>query len=319
MTTQAPSASTEKVGAAPTGLVVSVIVPVRNGGRDLGGLLDALVAQTLSCEAFEVVIGDDGSTDGALGELEFPEPWLRVVPGPPLNSYAARNRAAQTSQARVLAFCDSDCTPEPSWLERGLAALDHADVVGGLIRPIVPDVPTVWTLLDLDLHVDQERAVNSGRGLGGNLFLRRDLFDRLGGFDDSLPNTGDSDLVARCVEAGLRLVFASDAVVWHPTHNRGRSFLRKVWRIHRALGIRHARQGMRPNLMTIASIPILSMARSRRHAGRPLGLDRGRLSGAGVKPSALQNAAALGAMYLVLPTFIRAARFRGWWSVRRRV
>jgi glycosyltransferase involved in cell wall biosynthesis len=301
-------------GRAP---VVSVVVPVRDGGSGLAELAEALAAQTLARDRFEVLVADDGSSDGATKGLATEDEWLRVLPGPPINSYAARNRAARSAAAPVLAFCDADCRPEPPWLERGLVALEQADVVGGLIVPLLPERPTVWTLLDLDFHVDQERAVASGRGLGGNLFVRREVFERVGGFDESIPNTGDSDLVSRCISSGARLAFAPDAVVSHPTHNRPWPFLRKVWRIQRALGVREARRGVRPRLLTASSVPILSMIRSRRSARRPLLLDRTRLAANGVEPRLRDHLRALPLMYLLLPVLTRAARFRGWWIARR--
>src|SRR4051812_39855832 len=109
---------------------VSVIVPVRNGGSDLRELLEKLSAQTLPRERFEVVVGDDGSTDGSAAGLDDGT-WVRVVPGPPLNSYAARNRAVHASRGAVLAFCDADCRPEPEWLEEGVRALESMDVAAG--------------------------------------------------------------------------------------------------------------------------------------------------------------------------------------------
>ena len=77
-------------------LVASVIVPVRNGRRDILALLEALRAQTVPSSSFEVVIGDDGSSDGSTDGLD--DGWVRVAHGPPQNSYAARNRAVAASQ-----------------------------------------------------------------------------------------------------------------------------------------------------------------------------------------------------------------------------
>src|SRR3954447_17338994 len=127
---------------------VSVIVPVRNGGADLTELLKTLSLQTVGRDRFEVVIGDDGSTDGSADGLDD-DTWVRVVPGPPLNSYAARNRAVRASLAPVLAFCDADCRPEPEWLEEGLRALASMDVAAGRIRFIPPEDRTVWSLIDV--------------------------------------------------------------------------------------------------------------------------------------------------------------------------
>ena len=62
-----------------------------------------------------------------------------------------------------------------------------------------------------------------------NLFLRRELFERVGGFDETIDEHGDFDFVERCVAVGARLVFGPDAVVSHPTRERGRAVLRAQW------------------------------------------------------------------------------------------
>ena len=300
-------------------LRASVIVPVRNGGARLGELLAALEQQTIPRREFEVVIGDDGSTDGSTEQLAADAGWFRVTSGPPQNAYAARNRAAALACAPVLAFCDADCRPESTWLESGLRALDEADVVGGLIRFVVPKRKTAWALLDIELHVDQERAIRSGNGLTGNLFVRRDTFDRAGGFDDSLPSHGDYDFVSRCVANGARLSFAGEAVVWHPTHDRARPFLHKVWDMHWSAAIRELRAGRRPTLLTKFYIPFFGMLRSRRRIGRSFRLDRRRLSENGVELRLLDDLRALPIMYLLLPYVAGMARLsarRSWGPLR---
>jgi len=138
----------------------------------------------------------------------------------------------------------------------------------------------------------------------------------MGGFDDSLSNTGDYEFVSRCVASGARLVFIHDAVVWHPTHNHARPLLRKIWRIQRTLGLRGARAGRRPKVIAYSSIPIVGMLRSRRSEGRPLRLDRRRLAANGVAPRPLEDLKALPILYLVIPYLARAARIRGWWLAR---
>ena len=276
-------------------------------------LIAALSSQTLARNRFEVLIGDDGSTDGLADGLRE-DGWLRLSSGPSRNSYAARNRAASLARARILAFCDADCVPEAGWLEAGLMALGDADVAGGLIQPLVPERPTAWTLLDLDLHVDQERAVRSGRALGGNLFVTREAFLRVGGFDESLPNGGDYDFVARSVLEGARLTLAADSVVWHPTHDGARELLGKVWRIQRANGVRNSE---RPRFLSAAAVPVVSMVRSRKRAGRPLGLDRRRLGSAGERAGIRAQVTALAALYLLLPALAWIARFAGWRTAER--
>ena len=297
---------------------VSVIVPVRNGRDDLLQLIEALARQTLPRDQFEVVIGDDGSTDGSTDDLSTQDGWIRVEPGPPLNSYGARNRAARASRAPVLAFCDADCRPEPEWLEAGLAALERTDLAAGRIRFDVSVPRTIWTLLDMEAAKDHERQVLRGTAETANLFLRRELYDRVGGFDDSIPEHGDFDFVQRCVADGAALSYAENAVVWHPTRTRAKSFLRAVWIYNRWYAAREARAGRTPEALRLRSwVPLVQPVRARRRWRLSVGPDRRWLGLNGVQPSRRESLLALPLIYVFLPYYSVAAQARGWFDGRR--
>jgi glycosyltransferase involved in cell wall biosynthesis len=154
---------------------VSVIVPVRNRRELLAALLDALDAQTFT--DFEVIVIDDGSTDGA-GDLAESrtiagEP-VRVLRQQGLGAVTARTNGVAQSEAPILAFTDSDCVPDPQWLEALVAAIDEgAAVAHGLTiaaRPLGP----------------LERTTEAGwEGMFPtcNIAYLRKAFDAVGGFD----------------------------------------------------------------------------------------------------------------------------------------
>jgi glycosyltransferase involved in cell wall biosynthesis len=297
---------------------VSVIVPVRNGGSDLRGLLESLRAQTIGRERFEVVVGDDGSTDGSAEGLDDGT-WVHVVPGPPLNSYAARNRAVRAASAPILAFCDADCRPEPEWLEEGLRALAKMDVAAGRIRFIPPDERTVWSLIDADGSKDHRRQIENDTAETANLFLSRELYDRVGGFDDSISEHGDFDFAERCVKAGAHLDYAPLAVVWHPVRVRARPLLRALWIYNRGYAERAARAGALPEgLRARAWIPVLPVLRARRRWGRSIGPDKNWLGENNLEPTRRETLVALPIMYLLIPYLRGFAQLRGWWDGRRR-
>ncbi len=297
---------------------VSVIVPVRNGRADLARLVQALEAQTLPRSEFELVLGDDGSTDGSTDELDGRGGWISVAPGPPLNAYAARNRAVARSNGVTLAFCDADCIPEPEWLERGLALCGERDVIAGRIRFDVPEERTVWTLLDMDGYKDHERQVRNGTAETANLFVSRELFDEVGGFAEDYDAFADFEFVQKCSAAGASLSFASDVVVHHPTRNAARAFLRTQWVYSRSYAVHEARAGRRPQeLSAKALVPVVSVARSRRWWGKSYGPDVRWLGENGVVPSRGETLKALPLMYLVVPYLRIAAQFAGWREGRR--
>jgi GT2 family glycosyltransferase len=303
-----------------TQLAASVIVPVRNGRHHLEKLLAALDRQTLARERFEILIGDDGSTDGSTEGLETGDGWIRVLPGPPRSSYAARNRAAAAAQAPILAFCDADCQPEAKWLEAGISAVQKAEaetLAAGRIRFLVPERPTVWTLVDMDSTKDHRREVEIGNAETANLFVRRAFFEELDGFDETIPEHGDFDFAMRAVAAGAQLEYAPEAVVWHPTRDAAKPFLKMVWIMHRWYAAREVRAGRRPlGLKLRWWLPPLH-ARWRRRSGRSLGLDRWWLDQNGVTPRKRDNARAVPIIYLLMPLIGGTAQVRGWWDGRR--
>jgi glycosyltransferase involved in cell wall biosynthesis len=297
---------------------VSVIVPVRNGADVLPGLIDALAQQTIDRERFEVVIGDDGSTDGGTDGLETADGWIRVSSGPSLTRTAARNRAVRESRGSILAFCDADCVPEPGWLEAGIEALESADVAGGAIRPLLRGRATIWTKIDIDTFVDPERSIRTGGLLSGNFFIRRDLFDAVGGFDEALSRTGDFDFARRCHEADARIVFHPEAAVSHPTYDRMTPFIRKFWGVNWWSAWNETRRGRRPYLVRlVAWVPVVLPAHSRRAMDKPLGLNTERLNSNGVPTRRLDLALALPILYLVLPYVAASAQLAGWRSGRQ--
>lgn len=292
-------------------LAVSVIVPVRDDERRLSELIDVLGTQTLERDSFEVIVGDDGSSAPPTPD----EGYGRVVvtSAAPRTSYAARNRAVAQSAALALAFTDADCRPEPEWLTAGLVALQSSDIAAGSIRFLPPRHATVWALLDMDMFLDQERAVRAGRAVTANLFVRREIFERAGGFDGTLANNGDFDFVGRAVRAGARLRFAPDAVVWHPVREDARAFLRKVWAVNARYAARESRAYRSPEGLKLRSwVPFVQPFRARRRAGKPIGLDPRRVTTSTTQADVWANLRALPFMYLVLPYVANIAQLAGW-------
>jgi glycosyltransferase involved in cell wall biosynthesis len=157
---------------------VSVVVPFRDRRPLVARLLDGLEAQ--SYDDFEVILVDDGSTDGAADEAAG-----RVIGRRPVEvirregggAVAARTAGVAAASGSILAFTDSDCVPDPGWLAAGVAAVERgADVVQGHTHPERRRAP-----LERSLWVD-----DNGLYPTCNVFYRREAFDRAGGFDVEL-------------------------------------------------------------------------------------------------------------------------------------
>jgi GT2 family glycosyltransferase len=213
---------------------VSVVIPVKDGVRSLPSLLDALSAQR-DVGNVEVIVADNNSSDETVAVARAHPVVAQVVVEPTPGSYAARNAGLAVARASVLAFTDADCTPEPDWLAAGLAALQStdADLVGGGIRAHVSPQPSLWERYDRAVYLRQEDVVvHGGWAVTANLFVRRVVFDAVGGFDATLFSGGDREFCLRAGRAGFRIVYAVDAVINHePRKTAG-----EIWRLNKRIG-----------------------------------------------------------------------------------
>jgi glycosyltransferase involved in cell wall biosynthesis len=191
----------------------SVIVPVHDGAATLAAALSALARQEAT-EAYEVIVVDDGSADASAAIAERGPGPVTVLRQEQAGPAAARNRGAEAARGAVLCFTDSDCFPHSGWLAAGLAALEQADLVQGAVRP---DPGAKRTPYDRTLAILRE----SGLYETANLFVRRELFEALGGFEVWLePEVGkplaeDVWFGWRARRAGARIAFCSEALVHH--------------------------------------------------------------------------------------------------------
>lgn len=291
----------------------SVIVPVRDNARGVRDLLRCLEMQTVPRGSFEVIVADDGSQVDPVRNLDTDEGLIKLIRTAPSTSYAARNCAAAIARGDVLAFCDSDCRPDPEWLENGLAATAGADIVAGEVVFIVPERMTIWSLLTIDNYLDQRRGVNSGVAATANLFVSKEIFDRVGRFDESLPSGGDWEFVRRARSMGARLAYEQGAIVRHPTLDTAGAFLRKVWRVNRWAETRRMRDGLAwyegRGGLGAALVPFYGMALHRRSSERSLtSLELDRLSAIGVSAPRGKEVLAIATLYVLVALTVRLSQ-----------
>jgi len=166
---------------------VSVIVPMWNAALTLERCLDAIERQDLGAERFELIVIDNNSTDGS-PDLARARAGVCVLSESRQGAYVARNRGVAASRGRLLAFTDPDCVPRPDWLRRLVEAMSDAaaKVVTGRDRPTGPGRPL--RLLGEYDHVKEAVVMASDDPAiyyahTNNLITRREVFDRVGPFD----------------------------------------------------------------------------------------------------------------------------------------
>jgi GT2 family glycosyltransferase len=207
---------------------VTVIVPVRDGERELPGLMETLAAQTLARERFELIVVDNASRDSTATVARAA--GATVVSEPVPNRARARNRGAGAANAALLAFTDVDCRPDAGWLEALVGCAGVAPLVAGPVEVSTSAAPNSIERFEKLWRFSQEAWVKLGWAATANLMVHRDAFEAVGGLDPAYRRIAeDADFCIRAGRAGHALGYCPDALVRHAAESRMRPFLRRAF------------------------------------------------------------------------------------------
>jgi glycosyltransferase involved in cell wall biosynthesis len=208
------------------------VIPARNAAATIGAQLDALAAQDLT-RVVDVLVVDNGSTDDTAQVARAYSarlPGLRVVSATSRNGVAhARNVGARDGAGDVILFCDADDVVRPGWVSAMAAALDGSDLVGGRVDVTRVNSPEVvaWTVPPPSdaLPVCMRYLPYA---IGANMGVRRRLWVRLSGFDETYVGGHEEvDFAWRAQEHGFAIGFVGDAVVDYRLRDNVRTTLRQ--------------------------------------------------------------------------------------------
>ena len=194
---------------------ISVIVPVYNGAAYLNDTIATILRQT--CAAHEIVIVDDGSTDGSRQIAEAYLPVVRYLRKENGGAASARNLGIANATGDFLAFIDQDDLWHEEKLARQMACFEAE-----------PALDLCYTLVDLFWEsglAEEERAYEGHRRtrhvpgyVMPTLLGRRAAFDRVGALDESLIFGDGSDWAMRAMDAGLHIKLLPEVLLYHRMH-----------------------------------------------------------------------------------------------------
>lgn len=204
---------------------VSVVVPILNRRKWVQEALESLESQTYPRDRFEVIVVDNGSTDGT---WEWVQEKVKSAPlqmrcyrndAPEKVPAASRNFGIHKAQGEIVAFTDSDCRATPEWLREGVKAFaEGVGIVEGKTVPVPTDAAPALCRVKI---IDGSRSYFDT----ANIMYRKHVLEEVGGFAKDFYLNGyprfygeDLDLGYRVKSKGYRVCFAENAIVLHHNH-----------------------------------------------------------------------------------------------------
>lgn len=207
---------------------VSIVVPTWNAEKTVGPLLDSL--RSLAYERYEVIIVNDGSTDGTKGVVQrYP---VKLIDQTNRGASAARDAGLRAASGEIIAFVDSDVTVSRDWLKhlvRPFADPTVAATTGQTIFRRNEKCAAWMRSLDIARRYSQRREYTRLAN-GPNSAFRRDVLLEVGGFNPQWYHAEDTEVSYRLVGRGYRIRYVPEAVVHHVPEGDWRDYLRKRYR-----------------------------------------------------------------------------------------
>lgn len=146
---------------------VSIVIPNYNGAHYLPACLEAVCSQQYPPDRLEVIVSDNGSTDGSTDLLRNRYPWVRVIEnGRNLGFASGCNAGIRASRGDYIVLLNNDTVPEPTWL-KNLVAVAEANPQAGMVTA---RIRLFYDQLVLHLSATPSKSLNDGRVLGAQVF-----------------------------------------------------------------------------------------------------------------------------------------------------
>jgi len=234
-----------------------VIVPVLNAEGTIGNLLDSLMNIDYKKDKLEVILVDGGSTDRTQEIIQSYPVKLIVEKKRGLN--IARNIGVRNSSGEIILFTDSDCVVPKDWVRQIVKNFKDEEVgcVGGSVCRYEEDflskyadesvMPVLRNFRKRMVLENVEPPMNYPAGC--NMAFRRDVFKRVGGFDEEIHYGFDEDeLVERVCNAGYKMVLDPEAVVKHKHRSNLKELLRRTFSYGRGGALIFRKKGLKDRL-----------------------------------------------------------------------
>jgi GT2 family glycosyltransferase len=215
---------------------ISVIIPAYNAGKTIYDCLRSLENQS-AAENYEVIVVDDGSTDNTKSIIKnFRN--VRLIEQQHMGPAAARNLGAKNSTGEIFMFTDADCVLNKDWISRMAEPFKNSEISGaqGSYKTEQKSAVARFAQLEIEERYDRMKSRKSIDFIGSySAAYRKDVFLKVGGFDESFPMASgeDPELSFKLAESGHKMVFVPEAIVYHKHPESLEKYLKqKFWRAY---------------------------------------------------------------------------------------
>ncbi len=209
---------------------ISVVIPSYNEEKYVANCLSSILECRYPHDKLEIILVDNGSTDNTLNIAKRFDVTILVDKHKTIGGL--RNLGVQHARGNILAFLDADCTVSPLWLYNAGKILENKDIgiTGSRLNSSGLDswVERSWILY---LQSKQQKDgfvkyINSG-----NCFVRREVFEAVGGFSEILTTNEDVDLCEKISNLGYSIYHCKKivAVHWGYPKTIRQFFKRELW------------------------------------------------------------------------------------------
>lgn len=217
---------------------ISIVIPTWRESKVLDRCLDSLLAQDYPRDRFEIIFVSKRKIMAKDKEVKT------VKIGKDVNHAEARNIGVARAKGEIIAFCDDDCILPKNWL---LAASDYfikkkADLIGGAIVP-PKDAPFAYRIGGYltaspfvvgfaairHKNLPSDREANEFDLILANTFVRKKVFQKVGGFDPNQVPCEENLFYFRLKKAGYKILYATKIACTHPAKPIFLPWARKIF------------------------------------------------------------------------------------------
>lgn len=198
-------------------MLASIIITTKNEEKNLKNCLNSILSQSFPVEEMEIVVVDNDSNDGTERvALAYTEKVFNFGP----ERSAQRNLGAKKAQGKYVLYLDADMAISPNLIEECVNKLENNQDLIALYIPEIIYGKSLWNKVR-----NFERSFYNGTAIDAVRFIRKDVFEKVGGFDESLTGPEDWDL-----DKKIRKIGKVDIIKNPLYHNETRFNLRKYIR-----------------------------------------------------------------------------------------